>query len=258
MPKLSASRSIWRARHPLSLEGLGADVTRPYKQASALAAIGSAEQIGNTDATERHRASGGCRPAPAHQPKSGPRRANFSALRVARSQIRADHGQLGWEDAVNSFAVHVRDAREQDADTCCSVVRRSISELCTLDHHDDPVTLELWLANKTTANMQRWIRDHHVLVAGDGSAILGVAAMTSLGEIILNYVSPAARFRGVSKALVRGLEARAAKLGILRLKLQSTATAQRFYHAMGFTACGVATKGFGVTMGLPMQKRLRQ
>ena len=159
---------------------------------------------------------------------------------------------------MDGFAIQVRDARQQDAEACCSVVRRSISELCILDHRGDPATLELWLANKTPANMQRWIRDHHVLVAGDGRAILGVAAMTSLGEIILNYVSPDARFRGISKALVRALEARAARLGMPRLKLQSTATARHFYHAVGYTACGSATKGFGVTMGLPMQKRLCQ
>ena len=165
---------------------------------------------------------------------------------------------LRWGDTVDSFAVHIRDARVPDAEACCSVVRRSISELCILDHHADPATLELWLANKTIANMQRWIREHHVLVAGDGSAILGVAAMTSLGAIILNYVSPAARFRGVSKALVRGLEARAAKLGIPQLKLQSTATARRFYHAVGYTACGPPTPAFGVTLGQPMQKRLCQ
>ena len=49
--------------------------------------------------------------------------------------------------------MHVRDACEQDVEDCCSVVRRSISELCILDHQGDATTLELWLANKTTANM---------------------------------------------------------------------------------------------------------
>jgi GNAT superfamily N-acetyltransferase len=152
--------------------------------------------------------------------------------------------------------MHVRDACEQDAEICCSVVRRSITLLCILDHQDDAASLELWLANKTAANMRRWVREHHVLVVVDATAIAGVAAMTSLGEIILNYVSPDARFRGVSKALLRGLEARAANLGIPLLKLQSTATALRFYKAMGYTACGSPTKGFGLTTGQPMQKTL--
>jgi len=153
--------------------------------------------------------------------------------------------------------MHVRDACEEDAETCCSVVRRSIVELCLLDHQGDAGTLEQWLANKTTANMRRWVREHHVLVAVDARTIAGVAAMTATGEIILNYVSPDARFRGVSKALLRGLERRAANLGIPLLKLQSTATALRFYQSVGYTACGSPTKGFGLTIGQPMQKRPR-
>jgi len=154
--------------------------------------------------------------------------------------------------------MHVRDANEQDADDCCFVVRHSISELCILDHQGDATTLELWLANKTPANMQRWIREHHVLVAVFGTAISGVAGMTARGEIILNYVSPNARFQGVSKALLRGLERRAQHLRIPLLKLQSTATAMHFYRALGYTASGAPTKGFGVTMGQPMQKHLRK
>lgn len=138
------------------------------------------------------------------------------------------------------------------------MVRRSISELCILDHHGDATTLELWLANKTTANMQRWIREHHVLVAVFGTAISGVAAMTPKGEIILNYVLPDARFCGVSKALLRELELRAEQLGVPLLKLQSTATAMRFYSALGYTVSGLPTKAFGVTVGQPMQKRLQQ
>jgi len=152
--------------------------------------------------------------------------------------------------------MHVRDACEQDAEVACSVVRRSISDLCSIDHRGHRDTIDLWLSNKTTANMRRWIHKHHVLVAEEGSAILGVAAMTSSGEIILNYVSPDGRFRGVSKALVRGLEVRAKNLGIELLTLKSTATAIRFYRSAGYTDSGPPTQGFGITMGQPMHKRL--
>jgi GNAT superfamily N-acetyltransferase len=152
--------------------------------------------------------------------------------------------------------MHVRDACPQDAEESCSVVRRSISELCFLDHQGDAVTLQLWLANKTAANMRRWIGEHHVLVAVDENAICGVAAMTSTGEIILNYVSPDVRFRGVSKALLQGLEARAAKLDIPVLTLRSTSTAVRFYQAAGYAAAGSPAKAFGIAVGRPMQKGL--
>jgi hypothetical protein len=60
----------------------------------------------------------------------------------------------------------------------------------------------------------------------------------------------------VSKALVRGLEARATSLGIPLLTLKSMATAVRFYRASGFSESGPPKKGFGVTMAQPMQKGL--
>jgi hypothetical protein len=86
--------------------------------------------------------------------------------------------------------MRVRDACEQDADEACAVIRRSIVELCVLDHQCEPGTIAGWLANKTPANARAWIRTHHVLVADDGGAILGVAAMSTAGEVLLNYVSP--------------------------------------------------------------------
>ncbi len=152
--------------------------------------------------------------------------------------------------------MHVRDACEQDADAACAVIRRSTSELCVLDHQGDAATLERWLANKTPDNVRRWISHHHVLVAVEEGAILGVAAMSASGEVLLNYVSPDARFRGVSKALIGALEGRAARLGIPLLTLTSTSTALRFYRAAGYTVSGPATKRFGV--GYPMQKRLSE
>ena len=54
----------------------------------------------------------------------------------------------------------------------------------------------------------------HFVVAEEGEAILGVAAMNASGKITSNYVSPEARFRGVSKALVQPLETQARALGL--------------------------------------------
>jgi hypothetical protein len=82
--------------------------------------------------------------------------------------------------------MRVRDACEQDADKACAVIRRLIVELCTLDHQGDAATLERWLANKTPANVSTWIARHRVLVAADGGTILGVAAMSASGEVLLN------------------------------------------------------------------------
>jgi GNAT superfamily N-acetyltransferase len=152
--------------------------------------------------------------------------------------------------------MQIRDAHSDDADAACLVVRRSITELCQADHREDAATIALWLANKTAENMRRWICQGHVMVAIEGTAIVGVAAMTSSGEITLNYVSPDARFRGVGKALMTGLELQAAALGIDIVTLQSSVTAHRFYLSAGYTDSGPPTKGFGVTVCHPMAKHL--
>jgi GNAT superfamily N-acetyltransferase len=55
-----------------------------------------------------------------------------------------------------------------------------------------------------------------LLVAVERYTILAVGSVTDAGEITLNYVSPDARFRGVSRALLGALEARAIQRGNLR------------------------------------------
>ena len=153
--------------------------------------------------------------------------------------------------------VEIRKATPEDAEAACAVVRRSIVELCRADHQGDAATIAAWLANKTTENMCRWIAASHVFVAAQQGRILGVAAMMPSGEITLNYVSPEARFRGVSKALVRRLEQQATELGAATTTLKSTLTAVRFYEAAGYCSAGAPTGGFGITSGYPMTKSLR-
>jgi GNAT superfamily N-acetyltransferase len=152
--------------------------------------------------------------------------------------------------------MQIREAKIDDAEDACRVIRRSITELCHADHQDDAPTLALWLANKTADIMTRWITQHHVFVALEDQEILGVAAMRASGEVILNYVSPDVRFRGLSTALMRQLEARAVELGIAVITLSSTATAVRFYRSRGYRENGPPIKGFGITMGYPMSKQL--
>jgi GNAT superfamily N-acetyltransferase len=154
--------------------------------------------------------------------------------------------------------MEIRDAVRADAPVACRVVRRSIVELCAADHQHDAAILERWLASKTPENVERWIAraDSSVLVAIEGEAILAVGAVTDAGEIILNYVSPDARFCGVSRALLAALEARAAQRGNIRCTLASTQTARRFYHANGYVEEGSPTRKFGADSGFPMSKRL--
>jgi GNAT superfamily N-acetyltransferase len=98
--------------------------------------------------------------------------------------------------------------------------------------------------------------DSYVVVASEGAAIVGVGAVTAAGEILLNYVSPDARFRGVSKAVLSCLEAKARELGNGACVLTSTATARRFYLSAGYEQQGAPTRSFGTKESYRMSKRL--
>src|ERR1700733_332361 len=114
----------------------------------------------------------------------------------------------------------IRDARTTDAAAACAVMRRSISELCIADHRNDPKILARWLGNKTPEIFAAWLAqpDNSLLVAVDGDDILAVGSVTDVGEITLNYVSPDRRFRGVSRAMLSALEARAVNRGCAAAK----------------------------------------
>jgi GNAT superfamily N-acetyltransferase len=153
----------------------------------------------------------------------------------------------------------IRDALSRDAEAACDVLRRSIAELCAVDHHNDPAILQAWLANKTPGIVASWIAKpgHSVLVADEDGVIRAVGAVTDGGEIKLNYVSPEARFRGVSRALLEALEKRALARGNSRCHLISTETARRFYLSAGYIEDGPAQAKFGTTSSYPMRKQIR-
>jgi GNAT superfamily N-acetyltransferase len=135
-------------------------------------------------------------------------------------------------------------------------MRRSIAELCVADHHNDETILKRWLSNKTPEIFLSWIArpDDSLLVAVEDGTILAVGCVTDAGEITLNYVSPDARFRGVSRALLGALEARAAARGNTRCTLTSTETARRFYRANGYVEDGPPAGKFGTSGSYPMSK----
>jgi GNAT superfamily N-acetyltransferase len=125
-------------------------------------------------------------------------------------------------------------------------------------HRNDPAILARWLSNKTPENVSVWIArpDASMLVAVDGGAIVAVGMVTDAGEIILNYVSPDARFRGASRTLLAALEAGAAERGAGQCRLESTETAYRFYRANGYVEDAAPSEKFGMSSGYRMAKSL--
>ena len=138
------------------------------------------------------------------------------------------------------------------------MLRRSISELCVADRGNDPAILAAWLRNKTPEIVAGWASqpENSLLVAVEGEAILAVGSVTDAGEITLNYVAPNARFRGVSRALLSALEARAVQRGNIRCTLTSTETAHHFYQSRGYVDDGPPAGKFGTSSSYPMSRRI--
>lgn len=152
----------------------------------------------------------------------------------------------------------VRQAVEADGPAATEVLRRSISALCVADHHNDPVRLDAWLENKTVSNVLAWIRsaDNYCVVASIDDAVRGFGAMTVKGEIMLCYVDPDARFRGISSAMLDALERKGKLLGLAEIHLNGTVTARRFYEERGYVAVGGAKRAFESISCQAMVKRL--
>ena len=154
--------------------------------------------------------------------------------------------------------MEIRDATPDDAIAGCEVLKRSIAELCDADHKNDPSVLARWVGNKTVPNFVAWVEqpDNSLLVAVENNKIIAVGSVTDAGMIGLNYVSPDARFRGVSHAMLQALETRAFERGNTHCTLASTETARRFYRSKGYVKDGPPVGNFGASSGYPMSKSL--
>jgi GNAT superfamily N-acetyltransferase len=152
----------------------------------------------------------------------------------------------------------IRPARLQDAPQAVEVLRASIAQLCTMDHQNDPETLEQWLRNKTTQHFERWLNASGalVLVAEVDAMVRGVGMIHDSGEIRLCYVCPGFERTGLGRALLEAAESWAAASGLKMLRLQSSATARAFYERLGYVSAGNPTQGFGITRGYPYTKNL--
>src|SRR5258708_26143154 len=154
--------------------------------------------------------------------------------------------------------MEIRDAVPSDARAAGQLLRRWLVGLCVAGHRNDPPVLQRCLAKKTPEMVASWIAQagSSVLVAVEAGAILAVGSVTDTGEVMLNYVSPDARFRGLSRAMLRALENRAVERGNARCTLLSTETARRFYHDAGYAEEGPPQGKFCTSSSYPMSKRL--
>lgn len=155
--------------------------------------------------------------------------------------------------------VTVRPATSKDAEMAVQVVRRSIEELCTDDHHNDAVTLAGWLANKTPENCRSWIAnpDNFCVVAEVDGRLSGVGLIHRGGEIKLFYLDPGVQRQGIGRAIHAALKTQARAWVLRRLRLDSTFLARPFYEALGYRAAGEPKPRFGMLQCYPYEKLLQ-
>ena len=155
--------------------------------------------------------------------------------------------------------INVRAAKTGDADAAVDVVRRSITELCTVDHGGDVDTLTKWLENKTPRHFLTWLANENnfCAIAVEDHEVLGVGLINRSGEISLFYLAPNAQRRGIGRALHSALEERARNWSLEKLQLNSTFAARHFYEALGYVPGGAAKPHFGVLRCYPYEKMLK-
>ena len=136
--------------------------------------------------------------------------------------------------------ITVRRAVESDIPAMSEVLTRSITELCALDHKNDPAAIAAWTANKTPEGVRRILDnpDVQLFVAEHDGVVAGVGCVQAGNEIGLNYVHPGHRFQGVSSALLAAMEAAMREAGVTKAKLKATQTAHEFYRANGWLDAG--------------------
>lgn len=144
--------------------------------------------------------------------------------------------------------IEIRPAVTADAVSACGVLRRSITECCVADHHQQDTVLQAWLGNKTPENVANWIASpsNFTLVALKDGKLVGVALLTQAGKLSLCYLLPEAQYVGIGKALLQGMETQARAWGISVLRLHSTASARDFYARNGYVHAGKEKSCYGV------------
>ena len=150
----------------------------------------------------------------------------------------------------------IRRANPADAPAMSAVLITSITDLCALDHRNDPHLLASWRENKSPDRVAQWFETpaSTLLVAERDGEIAAVGGYFATSRTVsLNYVSPRHRFAGVSSALLAAIEE---GLGPGEAHLESTQTARRFYESRGWAVAGELAPHRGIE-GYPMRKVLR-
>lgn len=152
--------------------------------------------------------------------------------------------------------IQLRRATVFDVFDMSQILTRSIRDLCSADHGDDPNLVSLWTANKDPQTIRTWIISGAELWLAERSGRpAAVGGLAQGNTISLLYVDPDHLRQGVGAALLARLEQELARAGCAEAHLDATKTAQGFYAAQGWQPAGPAAQWNGIPQ-FPMRKSL--
>ena len=136
-------------------------------------------------------------------------------------------------------------------------LRRSISEICSLDYNNQSV-IDEWLVNKTQSNVKEWIQsvNSYSVVCTNDDLIVGFGVITLEGEGLLIYLVPEALHKGNGELMLEAMEQRILSEDIEEIYTVSSITAKPFYERNGYTENGEPLLVGNIKGDFPLIKRV--
>jgi GNAT superfamily N-acetyltransferase len=150
--------------------------------------------------------------------------------------------------------LRVRQYESGDAPACGRLIESAVE---TMVDANAPARA-LLRAHARPELLEQELDGHHVVVAEDGSGVVGMAALVGQ-EIRRVYVRADMQRSGVGRALMAALEREAERRGCETLDLTAGAAAAAFYERLGYERRGTGefVDGYARVPFVHMRKRLR-
>jgi len=132
----------------------------------------------------------------------------------------------------------IRPATADDAHTVYALRNAAIRAQCT--GHYPAADLDIWTAGPMSDTFVSNISARCHVVVLDGEVVgMGMVDLDS-GQVDAIFVRPDMMGKGVGRAMMAFLEARAREAGLAQLSLDSTLNAAPFYRSVGFSGEAVS------------------
>ncbi|MGK5557985.1 GNAT family N-acetyltransferase [Actinomadura kijaniata] len=143
--------------------------------------------------------------------------------------------------------VQIRPLHPADAPAVAAIARRCLLEVNARDY--PPEIVDALCAHNTAERFLEAADRRRIFVASlagsEGVRVVGTVSLEG-NEVSSLFVDPEVHGRGVGRLLMEHAEREVAAGGHVRVELNASVTARRFYAGLGYVDLGVWDAGFGV------------